>query len=148
MPHQDSRPPRPACLRSTRFVASSIYLAAVADPQHQDHKLVVLDVIDDPVVANANAELAVAAAQLQTSGRAWIFCELFNRNLQACSNLRMKRAKGFAAPRAMLIRYVTSARNQSPSSSIRSSKGIRDSSRASAAARMSAWSSSAFTARS
>lgn len=66
----------------------------MTDSQHQDHKLIILDVVDDPVVADANAELAVTAAQLQTSRRAWIFCERFNRNLQACSNLRMKPTKG------------------------------------------------------
>lgn len=66
----------------------------MTDSQHQDHKLIILDVVDDSVIADANAEFAVTAAQLQTSRRTWIFCELLDRSLQSCSNLRMKSSKG------------------------------------------------------
>jgi hypothetical protein len=37
----------------------SIDLSAMTDPQHQDDQFIVLDVVDDSEVADANAELAV-----------------------------------------------------------------------------------------
>ncbi|GAA1351720.1 hypothetical protein GCM10009595_13440 [Falsarthrobacter nasiphocae] len=54
----------------------------VAASHYQDHELIVLDVVDDPVVADANAELAVPAAQLQTSRRTRNVCEVLDSSLQ------------------------------------------------------------------
>lgn len=65
----------------------------MADAQHQNHQLIILDVVDDAVVTDADAELAVTATQLQTTRRTRILREGFDRYLQACGNLRVKPAK-------------------------------------------------------
>src|SRR5690625_2977582 len=85
---------RTSCLRPIRPLASPIDLSAVTDAQHQDHELIVLDVVDNPVVSDANAKLAITATQLQASRRAWISCERLDRSLQAYSDLQVKPPKG------------------------------------------------------
>lgn len=50
----------------------------MTEAQHKDDKLTVNDVVDNAVVANANAQLTVAATQLQTAWRARVISERIN----------------------------------------------------------------------
>ncbi len=75
---------RRTCREST---PSSVYLSTVSDPEHQDNQFIVLNVIDDSVVTDANSELTVTALQLDAPGRAWIACERLDRIEQSTGHL-------------------------------------------------------------
>lgn len=45
------------------------------DTKHKDDQLIILDVVDDPVVADANAKLTVATLQLDAPRRSWVVGE-------------------------------------------------------------------------
>lgn len=46
------------------------------DAQHEDHQLVILDVIDHTVLAYPDAALTVTATKLDVSLRAWVIREV------------------------------------------------------------------------
>lgn len=65
----------------------------MSDPQHKHDQLVILNVIDNSVIADTDTELAVTATQLQTPRRTRVLCERLDRGLQARNSLRMKPPK-------------------------------------------------------
>src|SRR5665811_1578695 len=69
---RDSHPaaPRPRC--------SAVYVAAMPDPHDDDPQDVVLDRVDDPVVADADAQIAGSIFQGARTRRPWV-----HRQLQA-----------------------------------------------------------------
>lgn len=69
-------------------------LSPTPDPEYENDELIVLDVIDDPVVADTKAKFTLATAQLQASPRTRVFGERLDCGLEARSHLWMKAAKG------------------------------------------------------
>lgn len=57
---------------SIRGGGSAVDLAAVTDRQHEDHHLAIVDVVDDAVVADADAHLAAAARELLAAVRSGV----------------------------------------------------------------------------
>lgn len=55
----------------------------MADPQHQDDQLIILDIVDDSVVADANTEFAVASLELNATRRARVAGESPDRIKQS-----------------------------------------------------------------
>ncbi len=49
-----------------------MHLTAMSYPEHEDYQFIVLDLVDDSVVADANAEFTITALQLDTAGRPWV----------------------------------------------------------------------------
>lgn len=67
----------------------------MSDPEHEDYQLFILDVVDDSVIANANAELPVTALQLDASRRAWLFGERPDRFEQSTGRLHIELPNDF-----------------------------------------------------
>ena len=63
----------------TARIRSAINLASMADLNNQNQELIVLDVVDDTVVANTNSQLTVSALQLDASRWSRVAGELTNR---------------------------------------------------------------------
>lgn len=100
-----SRSPEPDQILHCRVAATHsgrlprpVNLSAVSNVQNKDHELIVLDVVDDSVVAHTNAKLTLTPAELQASRRPRILRECPYRDLQPCSNLRMQPTKGLRGP--------------------------------------------------
>lgn len=50
-------------------VTSAIHLSAMSDPEHEDYQLVILDVVYDTVVTDADAELSPTSLELNAARR-------------------------------------------------------------------------------
>ena len=61
-----------------RRSGSSVDLTAVANTQHEDEKLLVDNIVDDPIITDANPEFTVAARKLNTARRTRIAGETLN----------------------------------------------------------------------
>ena len=69
----------------TADATSSIHLSAMSDPEHQDYQLVILDVVDDTVVTDADVELSSISLELNTARRARVNGESINCLKQSTS---------------------------------------------------------------
>lgn len=59
-------------------------------PENQKSELIIVDVIDDAVVANSNAKFPFSTFQLNTSRRSWVISEIFDSVCESMRHLRMK----------------------------------------------------------
>lgn len=67
----------------------------MSDAQHEDDELVILDVVDDAVFANADAALTLAARELDVAVRARVRGEVFDGLLDPLPLIRMNLSEGF-----------------------------------------------------
>ena len=62
----------------------AIHLSAVATPDDQNHEFLVVNLVDDPIVARPNAPFAVSADQLFTGRWTRRFPQDFHGSQNAC----------------------------------------------------------------
>lgn len=126
----------------------SVDRATVAGAEEQDGRLPVLDAVDDAVAADADARLPVAVLEGDASGRPGVIGGLLDGLQDSAGCLPVECAEGLHRG-CGIGDPVCHGPRQSPGSEARPSWKTRSvSRRASAAAWMSARSSSAWTARS
>jgi hypothetical protein len=75
--------------------ASPIDLATVADRQYKDDDLFLEYVVDDAVVADANAHLATASLELDAARRAWVSSKPIDRLDDALCDATVELAQRF-----------------------------------------------------
>lgn len=73
----------------------AVHIAAVSDAQHEDDEFVILDFVDDAILADADAALTFAARELDITLRARVRGEAFDGLLDSLPLIRMDLAEGF-----------------------------------------------------
>lgn len=58
--------------------------------QYQNHELIILNVINDSVVSDANTIFTAAPSESQTSRRAWFVRQRLDRDFETRGNLRVQ----------------------------------------------------------
>lgn len=74
---------RNSLARLTADTISPVHLSAMADPQYQDDQFIVLDVVDNSVVADANAKFTVSSLELDATRRARVMSKSPDRIKQS-----------------------------------------------------------------
>lgn len=82
-------------LRETTDVASSIHVSAMPDPEHEDHQLVILNVVDNSVVADADTKLTATSLELDATRRTWFASESLDRIKQLMGRRPVELPDGF-----------------------------------------------------
>jgi hypothetical protein len=67
-----------------------VYLATMSDSENENDQLVVVDFIDDAVVACSYSPFACPSDQLNRFGRSWVSRQELDCGLHPASNLRVE----------------------------------------------------------